>query len=257
MIDIHSHILPGIDDGSKNMDMSLAMLKMAEENGTKTIVATPHYIKNRYENEFDGIFNLYMELKLEAKAAGLNIEILLGQEIMLDSYSLELIKSGRLKGLDETRYILIEFPMDIIPKDAFNLIYELKLLSYIPILAHPERYIYIYQDITKINDFIQEGCYFQTNTGSLQGIFGKKVQDCAKHLVEHGIVNFIASDTHSLKARNPSLTEGFEVAKTIDKDIITKVSTNLRMMLSNEELNLNIEKIKKKKTIFSFFSNNK
>ena len=256
MIDIHSHILPGIDDGARNMEMSLAMLKIAEENGTKTIVATPHYIKGIYENEFNKVFKAYEELILIAKKSNLNIEILLGQEVMLDKHSLKLCKSLSLKGINDTRYMLIEFPMDAIPKDAFDLIYELRLLNYIPIIAHPERYKYIYEEITKINEFIEEGCCFQINTGSLQGIFGKKIKDCATQLVAQGLVNFIASDTHSLNTRNPSLVKGYEIAKAIDKDIMIKVLNNSNLMLSNKELNLSLEKIKKKKSIFNFFIKN-
>ena len=256
MIDIHSHILPGIDDGAKDMEMSLAMLKMAEEQGTKTIVATPHYISGVYENEFQKIFNLYETLVLAAKNSCLNIEILLGQEVMLDKHSLELCKFGSLRGINDTRYMLIEFPMNEIPKDAFDLIYELRLLNYIPIVAHPERYTYIYEEITKINEFIQEGCYFQINTGSLQGIFGKKVQVCAKRLVEQGMANFIASDAHSLNRRNSSLIEGYEVAKAIDKDMLARVQNNLNLMLSNKDLNVDMEKIKKKKSIFNFLMKN-
>ena len=252
MIDIHSHILSRLDDGAKNMEMSLAMLKMAEERGTKTIVATPHYIKGVYENEFNKVFKLYNELKLEAKNSCLNIQILLGQEIMLDNHSLKLCKDERLKGINDTRYMLIEFPMNEIPKDALDLIYELRLLNYIPIIAHPERYVYIYESITKINEFVQEGCYLQINTGSLQGIFGKSIQSCAKQLVRYGMANFIASDTHSLNTRNPSLIEGYEIAKTIDKDVLEKVINNSNLMLSNKELNLDMEKINKKRSIFNF-----
>jgi len=257
MIDIHSHILPGIDDGSKDMEMSIKMLKLAEAKGTKTIVATPHYIRGIYENYYDEILTLHQELKLQAKTSGIDIEILLGQEVMLDKYSLKLCKEKKLRGINGTSYLLIEFPMDKLPKDALDLIYELRLLNIKPIIAHPERYEYIYETPTAINGFIEEECLFQINTGSLQGLFGKKVQNCAKLLIREGLVNFIASDAHSLNRRCPGLIEGFREAEAIDSQIEKKVSGNLELLLLDKDIEINMEKIKKKKSIFQFLKNNR
>ncbi|MPQ33295.1 exopolysaccharide biosynthesis protein [Clostridium estertheticum] len=253
MIDIHSHILPGIDDGSKNMEMSIKMLKMAEEKGTKTIVATPHYIRGRYENHYEKIFDLHQEVKLAAKNAGLKIEVLLGQEVMLDKYALNLCKEKKIRGINGTSYMLIEFPMDKLPNDALDLIYELRVLGIKPIIAHPERYEYIIKSPANINDFINEGCLFQINAGSLQGLFGKQVQKCAKLLVKEGLVSFIASDAHSINRRCPGLIEGFREAQLLDKDIEEKVSSNLELMLIDKDIEANMEKIKKKKNIFQIF----
>ncbi|MBU3178160.1 exopolysaccharide biosynthesis protein [Clostridium estertheticum] len=253
MIDIHSHILPGIDDGSKDMEMSIKMLKIAEEKGTKTIVATPHYIRGRYENHYDKIFDLHQEVQVAAKNAGLKIEVLLGQEVMLDKYALNLCKEKKIRGINETSYMLIEFPMDKLPNDALDLIYELKVLGTKPIIAHPERYEYIIDSPAGINDFITEGCLFQINAGSLQGLFGKKVQKCAKLLVKEGLVSFIASDAHSINRRCPGLIEGFREATLLDRDIEKKISSNLELMLIDKDIEVSMEKIKKKKSIFQIF----
>ena len=254
MIDIHSHILPGIDDGSKDMEMSIEMLKMAQEKGTKTMVATPHYVKNIYENNYEQVFAVHQELKLAAAAAGIKVEILLGQEVMLDKHSLKLCKEKKLRGINGTSYMLVEFPMDKLPADALDLIYELRLLNIKPIIAHPERYEYINGAPTNINDFIEEGCFFQINTGSLEGLFGKKVQSCAKLLIREGLANFIASDAHSLNRRCPGLIEGFRVATVIDKAIEKKVSENLELLLQNKTIEMNLQKIAKKKSIFHLFN---
>ncbi|MBW9173585.1 exopolysaccharide biosynthesis protein [Clostridium estertheticum] len=253
MIDIHSHILPGIDDGSKDMEMSIKMLKIAEGKGTKTIVATPHYIRGRYENHYEKIFDLHQEVKLAAKNAGLRIEVLLGQEVMLDKYALNLCKEKKIRGINGTRYMLVEFPMDKLPKDALDLIYELRVLGIKPIIAHPERYEYIIESLPAINDFINEGCLFQINAGSLQGLFGKQVQKCAKLLVKEGLVNFIASDAHSINRRCPGLMEGFREATLLDKDIEKNLSSNLELMLIDKDIEVSMEKIKKKKNIFQIF----
>lgn len=253
MIDIHSHILPGIDDGASDMDASLKMLKMAEEKGTKTIVATPHYIRGRYENHYDEVSALHAQLKLAAKAADINIEILLGQEVMLDKYSLQLCKEQKLRGINESSYMLIEFPMDNLPKDALDLIYELRLLDIKPIIAHPERYEYICKTPTVINDFIEEGCLFQINTGSLQGVFGKKVQSTAKLLVGEGMADFLASDTHTINRRCPGLMEGFKEATIIDREIEKKVASNIELLLLDKAIEINRQKLQKRKSIFQLF----
>lgn len=250
MIDIHSHILPSIDDGSKDMEMSIKMLRVAEEKGTKVIVATPHYIRGIYENHYDEMATLHEELKLASVAAGINIEILLGQEIMLDKYSLKLCKEEKLRGINGTSYMLIEFPMDRLPKDTFELIYELRLLGIKPIVAHPERYPYIYQAPTTINNFIEENCLFQVNGASLQGLFGKKVEKCAKLLVQQGLVNFIASDAHSINRRCPGIIEGIREAAKIDREIEKKIIGNLELLLRGKAIEVNGEKIKKKKSLF-------
>lgn len=253
MIDIHSHILPGVDDGSKDMEMSINMLRFAEKKGTKTMVATPHYIRGRYENTYDKAFTSYKELKGHAKALGIKVEILLGQEIMLDKYSLKLCKEKKLRGINGTSYMLIEFPMGKLPTDALDLIYELRLLNIKPIIAHPERYEYIYESPITINEFIDEGCIFQINAGSLQGFFGKKVKSCAKLLVREGLVSCIASDAHSLGRRSPGLIEGFREAAILDKDIGKKVSRNLELLLLDKDIEMSMEKLKKKKSIFYIF----
>ncbi|MCB2306048.1 exopolysaccharide biosynthesis protein [Clostridium estertheticum] len=253
MIDIHSHILPGIDDGSKDMETSIKMLKMAEEKGTKTIVATPHYIRGRYENHYEKNFDLHQKVKLAAKNAGLKIEVLLGQEVMLDKYALNLCREKKIRGINESSYMLVEFPMDELPNDALDLIYELRVLGIKPIIAHPERYEYIIRSLPDINDFINEGCLFQINAGSLQGVFGKQVQKCAKLLVKEGLVNFIASDAHSINIRCPGLIEGVREAVLLDKDIEKKVSSNLELMLIDKDIEVSMEKIKKKKSIFQIF----
>ena len=253
MIDIHSHILPGIDDGSKDMEMSIKMLRMAEAKGTKIIVATPHYIRGIYENHYDEVAILHEELKQASKDAGINIEILLGQEIMLDKHSLKLCKEQKLRGINGTSYMLIEFPMDKLPKDALDLIYELRLLGIKPIMAHPERYQYMYEVPTTINDFVDEGCFFQINCGSLQGLFGKKVQSYAKLLVQQGLANFIASDAHTTNRRCPGLIEGIREATVIDREIEKKVTENLKLLLLDKTIEVNTQKIMKKKSIFDFF----
>ncbi len=112
----------------------------------------------------------------QAIANDIDVKLYPGQEIFVDKYTLDLYKDGTIHGLNDSKYLLIEFPMDVLPSDAFDIIYELKLLGVVPIIAHPERYLYISSDLTGINRFIEEGCLFQLNTSSLLGSWVNRVK---------------------------------------------------------------------------------
>lgn len=252
MIDIHSHILPGIDDGAREIDMTLNMLQIAIDNGTHQIVATPHYRMGYYENNYEDIGKVVSEINGIVLDKGMDIQIILGQEIFLDNHTLEIYKKGIIGCIGNTQYMLIELPMDTMAKNSMDIIYELKLKGVKPIIAHPERYKYIIEKPIMINDFIEEGCFFQINGGSITGMFGKKVQKTSEILMKHGVCNFIASDAHSAGRRCPGIKEALKVVESINEDLAKKVVHNAQMLLSNEEIYVNAEKIKEKKRLFSF-----
>lgn len=253
MIDIHSHVLPGIDDGAKSIDKTLEMLQIAEKNGIKKVVATPHFYRGYYENNYEDICKLIEEVNIKAKEIEIDVEIFPGQEVFLDNHTLELFKEGIIKGINGTKYMLIEFPMETLPKNALDIIYELRIQGIVPIIAHPERYKYIIEKPSLINEFIDEKCLFQINSGSIEGTFGSKVKKTAEILVSHGICDFIASDAHSTNVRCPKLKEALEISNNFNLDFKSKFITNTNKLLSNEEIKSIHEKIKKKKNIFLFF----
>ncbi|MFL0194292.1 tyrosine-protein phosphatase [Clostridium sp. WILCCON 0269] len=190
MIDIHSHILPGVDDGSKSMDETLKMLKLAESDGIKTIVATPHFYRGYYENSYEDIMKLGQQVKILAKEENIDVDIGLGQEVFLDKYTPKNYKLGKIECIEGTDYMLIEFPMTVLPKDALDIVYELQVIGIRPILAHPERYRHIIDKPSKINEFLDERCLLQIDTGSIKGIFWKKVKSTAEILINSGIFEF-------------------------------------------------------------------
>ncbi len=213
MVDIHCHILPGLDDGPADMDTSLKMLEHAASCGTTAIIATPHYYRGFFENGFDEVVRNLELLKTAAAASCMDIAIYPGQEVFLDGRTVEMYKQGVIKGLNGSRYLLAELPMHDYSSSFLDIIYELRLLGAVPVIAHPERYDYIMQDISRLNPFIDEGCLFQINTGSIQGIFGKAVQKASKALIEAGLCNFLASDAHTNGRRNTGLQEALEIVK--------------------------------------------
>lgn len=253
MIDIHSHILPGIDDGSKSMDETLKMLKIAELDGVKTIIATPHFYRGYYQNNYEDIVKLGAQVKTEAAKQDVNVDIIFGQEVFLDKHTIEDYKLGKTACIEGTDYMLVEFPMTDIPKDVLDIIYELQIRGVRPILAHPERYKYVIENPSKINEFLDEKCLLQINTGSIKGIFGKRIKKTAEILIKGGVCSFIASDAHSTAQRIPGISEALEIAGEISGSIYDIVDGNCRKLLKNEFIEPVQDRIKEKKSVFNFF----
>lgn len=253
MIDIHSHILPGIDDGAKDIEKTLEMLRIASNNGIKKIIATPHFYRGYYENKYADICSLVEEVSVKAKEKEINVEIFPGQEVFLDNHTLESYKEGIIKELNDTRYMLVELPMDAMPKNVLDIIYELRVLGVVPIIAHPERYKYIIEKPSLINNFINENCLFQINSGSIEGIFGSKVKKTSEVLIRNGICQFIATDAHSTKGRLPKVTEAIRIASNLNFNLKRTLTENTDKLLKDEVIQCISEKVKEKKSIFSFF----
>ncbi len=252
MVDIHSHILPGIDDGAQTIETSTAILKKAEELGVENIIATPHFIYGKYENDFQSVVKAVEELNKAAEEEGLKIKVFPGQEVFLDKQSDVLYKEGLIKGLNGTDYMLMEFPFDGDPLSALDIIYELKLLGVKPVLAHPERYMEIIRKPELINDFIAEGCLFQINAGSLAGKYGKDVLKLAGVFIQHGIIDFVGSDAHSCNYLLKS--EIIESFIKINKAAACAAMENNKAILENGALNINTkENIQSRKAFFKIF----
>lgn len=255
MIDIHSHIIPGIDDGARDMETSLEMLKTAEGDGTKTIFATPHFNRGYFEVEYKDVLRLTEDLNKRARENGININILPGQEVYLKRETPLDFKRGTIGTLGGSRYMLIELPMDNLPDFAMDSIYELKILGITPIIAHPERYLYIIKRPSLINHFIEEECLFQINSGSIRGLFGREVKSTAEILVKNGIMGFIASDAHTNNKRCPGLKKSFDIINNLNKEYGNILRDNVENVLNNRDISRNANRIREKKSIFSFILN--
>ncbi len=207
-IDIHSHIIPGVDDGSRDMETSMALLKMAAENGTTDIIATPHVIDVSTTLTWDSIRRHVEGLQKEANIRGIPIRIYPGAETELNWDLLELIREDHTRFcLAESRYLLMELPSLMLPPYLEEMIYELQLLDIIPVLAHPERQMQLMEMPEKLLDLLKKGCVAQSNGGSLTGLFGPKVHDNVHRLLNRDMIGFIGSDAHNLRHRNTNLKE--------------------------------------------------
>jgi protein-tyrosine phosphatase len=249
MIDIHSHILPRIDDGPKDFETVLKMLKIAEKDGIDKIITTSHYVTGMYENSYEKIVSEINSVKDLIAENSLNIELIPGQEVFLDKYSLDLYKDGVIRGINEGSYLLCELPMDKLPEDAIDIIYELQVAGAKVILAHPERYMYFIRDLRLINDFIKEGCYFQINSGSIRGIFGHEVKKTAKLMIESGICDFIGSDAHNAEGRRPEIKFAIDKSEDYREGIKDALIKNPYFLLNDEGINNKYRKLYKNKRL--------
>ena len=251
MIDLHSHILPNVDDGSKDMNMSIEMIKEAIKCGTKKIVATPHYAKGYYTNEYNKIKEIFPEFKDKIKKE-LDVEIYHGQEVYFTENILEEFKMGNIGTINDSRYMLVEFPPMDFKVESLDYLYELQIRDIVPVVAHPERYRAVMKNPDMLNEFIEAGCLFQLNGTSLHGAFGKESQKASRILLNSGVYNFIGSDAHRSDKRTMNLTESIEIIKKSNKNYLDLMRESSELLLENKEVTYQGEKIKVKKGIFSF-----
>lgn len=203
-IDIHTHILPGVDDGAKDIDMTSKMLQIAYEQGVRSIIATPHFQLGKKVTKED-LTVAYKKVQQEIESLGLDINLYLGNEIMYQEGCLEAVKDGSALTLAGSRYVLIEFGYEVSYKTIYRGMQQFIQAGYLPIIAHVERYSALRKKENYINDLIELGCYIQMNGKSLMGGPFNKFSSWCKHLVKNGYVHFIASDCHNETERPPML----------------------------------------------------
>ena len=250
MIDIHSHIISGIDDGSKNTEMTIKMLKMAEESGTTDIVATPHFMRGRFEVTYKEVIDEVENLKKLTKENSININIYSGQEVYYSRNILEYYNQGMIGTINNTRYMLIEFPMlEFNIEEAINTLYELQIRGIVPIIAHPERYKQFIKKPSIINSLIKEGMLFQMNTGSIVGDFGKDVKKTAAKYLEHNVYSFIGSDAHRDRGRDTDISEALNILELPQKK---EFINNGKVMLQNGDVEFKGTTVKEKKFLGIF-----
>jgi protein-tyrosine phosphatase len=212
MIDIHAHIMPGIDDGAETMREAIHMLRTASEKGVHTIAVTPHCnIEGLYENYYDEcFFDRFHKLEAEIVKEKIAVKIVPGMEVYASEEVPELLQKGRIITLNGSRYLLIEFGnQKDLPLINF-VINELVALGYIPIIAHPERYPYVHKIPVMASQWLEKGCLLQVNKGSILGSFGRHARNTAIYMLKHNMVSFIASDAHSSLMRNTDMSAVYD-----------------------------------------------
>jgi len=210
MIDIHAHVLPGIDDGAKDMDEAIALLHLAAQDGVTRMVVTPHLHLGRFNNFNVNISQAVEELKCCAKLACIDIELAYAAEVRIDSDIISLHANNELPLYGEhegEQFMLLELPHSHIPAGCDVLVKYLRGVNITPVIAHPERNRDLLRDPNKINPLLRLGCWFQLTASSIDGQFGAECQALALHYLERDIIQIVASDTHSVKRRPPILSQ--------------------------------------------------
>lgn len=219
MIDIHSHILFGIDDGARNIDESIRMIQIAAKEGIKVIIATPHF--NEHILSPERTYENFRTLLEKTKDTGVDLK--LGYEITLNPLLTNAIDLINKHSLNETEYILVEFPHFTFRQQSYKLLDLFQKNRFKPIIAHPERNGWSFENRKVIKKLKGSGCLIQVNIGSIVGIYGKSARSTAKYMIKKRIADFVASDAHSENFYSWYPEAWQNVAKWVNEDYANKL----------------------------------
>ena len=211
LIDIHTHILAGLDDGAKDIEHSLAMAEVAVKDGITMLVATPHVIKGVFDNSKDTILENVGTLSKCLESKGIPLRILPGAEYHLEPDLPRRMAAGELLTINDTgRYLLVELPSSMVPDYTGRVLYDLQLQGVTPIIAHPERNAGFEREPELLKNFISRGVLTQITSTSVTGLFGNSAKKTALRFIKEGFAHIIASDAHSTHGRSPRLSQAFQ-----------------------------------------------
>lgn len=219
MVDIHSHILWGLDDGAHNPEETLEMARVGVENGITHVIATPHHYNGTYSNPASVVYARIEEANELLRENHIPLVILPGMEIYLNGEignDLDVVEQTLVPLGGNSNYLLIEFPYNHVPRYTERLFFDIQLKGFVPIIAHPERNIGIRDNPNILYELIKKGALSQVTAASVAGFFGDTLQKLSLKLIKNNLVHFIASDAHNVKRRGFVLREAHE---TIDKKL--------------------------------------
>lgn len=236
MIDLHCHILPGLDDGAQELEEALHMAHIATESGVSAIVATPHCMDG-------GVHRVRATINLLRQAlqhCNIPLKLYTGMEIFGSFDTARLLKAGRLLTLNHSRYPLIEFEFVSDGQQETAILQSVLDAGFCPLVAHPERYVYAQQAPEILDRWIRMGCLLQVNKGSLTGRFGKDSQALGLELVERGLATVVASDAHATNARTPWMYDTWDLIARYISPIAAELLLleNPRRILQNAPINM-------------------
>lgn len=233
MIDIHTHILPGVDDGPETLEEALDMARMAMAEGITHMIATPHYMPHRFDPAL--VSQGFQALETGLQAAGIPLRVTLGNEVPLNEEGLKALSDGLCRPMGASNYVLVELPYDRMYPVHEQWLYELGIMGFTPILAHVDRYPYLLAEPEKLRRMIQGGCVSQLNASAILRLETRKP---ALQLIRSDLVHLVASDCHSLGNRPPALKEAFElVAASVGHPVAEDLfHDNGRRMLEKQTL---------------------
>jgi protein-tyrosine phosphatase len=212
VIDLHSHILPGVDDGAPNLATALDMARMAVDDGIAVMACTPHFLPGLYDNQSADIRQRVSELNAQLRDHAIDLTLVTGSDAHVRPDFLACVRNGHILTLNDSRYVLFEPPHNILPQRLDDLLFNVLAGGFVPILTHPERLEWIEGNYRVIDQYVRMGVWMQVTAGSLTGDFGRRAKYWAQKLLAEGLVHVLASDAHNLTSRPPKLSQAFAIA---------------------------------------------
>ena len=240
MKDIHSHLLFGIDDGCKDINESISLLKEAEKQGVTELMITPHYIEeSKYNCNNEEKQKLFDQLVEKTKEENINIKLYLGNEVFINDNFLKLLKRKEIKTLNNSKYVLLEFPFGNMLYNTKDIIYELVVAGYVPILAHPERYRIFQRHPDHIEEYLRMGVLLQGNYKSLFGKYGREAKKTLIYLLKKHQITFLGSDCHHEKDfKIKKLKKKLKSIVKSDNMIEDLLENNFNKVVANENFGI-------------------
>lgn len=218
MIDLHCHMLPGMDDGAPDLGTALDMARMSIADGITHVACTPHILPGLYHNTGDQIRAAVAAFESELKQQHLNLTIFSGADAHICPNFVANLKSGHIPTLGSSRYVLVEPPHHTAPQRVEQFFFEVIAAGYVPILTHPERLHWINSHYELMHRLVSNGVWMQLTSGSICGSFGKAAQYWSERMLDEGLVHILATDAHDMRRRCPILSHGRDaVAKRLSE----------------------------------------
>lgn len=235
MIDLHCHMLPGIDDGAPDLETALEMARTAVADGITVTACTPHIYPGMFENTHSGIREACESFRSALAEEGIPLEVTYGADIQITPDLVAGLADGRLPTLNESRYFLFEPPHHIAPPGMLDLIHNVLVAGYVPVITHPERLSYVEDYYSQFEQAARMGAWLQLTGGSLIGRFGKPIQAITERFLSDGITHLLATDAHNLGNRKPQLSEARSAAASLvgEEEAERLVITRPRAILDN------------------------
>lgn len=249
MVDLHCHLLPGIDDGSKSMETSLHLAREATENGVTHALLTPHHMNGRFVNHKRDVIQRTKEFADQLAKHQIPLTVFPGQEVRINGDLLAALDDDDILFADEGgRYLMLEFPDDDVPHYTKQMIFYLQQREVVPVIVHPERNTMIMDHPDILYDLLKKGCLSQITASSYVGTFGKKVERFSKQLIASGQGYVFASDAHDLPGRKYEMRQAFtKLNDEFGQQMATQYQENARAIINGQNVPLNkLQKIRKK-----------
>ena len=237
MVDIHTHILYGVDDGSKSLEMTLDILEEAERAGFDKIIFTSHYMEGYFTVDSEARQKVLTEID-NTKTS--NIALYLGNEILLTENLMSLLHENKAVSLNHGKYVLFELPFNNRPINLMDIVFQMQSKDYVPILAHPERYSYFYNTPEIYEELVKKGVLLQLNFGSFGGQYGTRAKLMAEKLLKNNLVHFIATDVHRPNTLYPEIPKLVSYLNKLvgEEKIYQLTTTNPEFVIENKDIEI-------------------